>query len=109
MVRVDMFQEAGDLAVKLIREHWANRNGNFWIRKAIHVMGIQISLVARSKEGEEVDELLRRIVEAVESVPETCRTFPYHACDLFHMTRFRWLRSQGRDEEALAVMERASS
>ena len=106
MVQADMFQEAGDLAVKLIREHWANRNGNVHIRSAIRVMGYEIWSVARSKEGEEVGELLRRIVEAVESVPETCRVFSYHTCDLFHVARFRWLRGQGREEEALAAMER---
>jgi tetratricopeptide (TPR) repeat protein len=106
MVQADMFQEAGDLAVKLIREHWANRNGNGYIRGAIRVMGYEISSVAPSKGGEEVDELLRRIVEAVESVPETCRSFPYHSCDPFHGTRVRWLRSQDRYEAAVAVMER---
>ncbi|KAH6631528.1 hypothetical protein F5144DRAFT_571399 [Chaetomium tenue] len=106
MVQADMFQEAGDLAVKLIREHWVNKNGNGPIRTAIHIMGGEISTVARGKEGEEIDELLRRIVEAVERVPETCGVFPYNRCDTFHITRFRCLRSQGRDEEAVATMER---
>jgi nucleoside phosphorylase len=105
MVEAGMLREAGDVAVRLIREDWTGRDDHVYMG-ALTALGEAVLMAIRNGEGDEVDKLVRRTVEAVESVPGVCRWFAYMAFGPFHFALWGWLFKQNKNAEALAALDR---
>jgi nucleoside phosphorylase len=105
MVRVGKLQEAGDVAVQLIREDWTGRDEHTYML-VMNLLGGALLGAVQTGEGDEVGKLVRRAVEAVEAVPDTYRWFAYTGFGPFHFALWAWLLKQGKDAEAQAAKDR---
>jgi tetratricopeptide (TPR) repeat protein len=101
------YEEAAKIATEILRVDWTadGRDDHFYPRTISCCASIALK-ISEDMPGEESEPLLREMMEAAETCPESSRSFTYMAVGHFHFTLSRSYSKQGKLAEEASTLNR---